>query len=141
MLYKLNFLFMSEKTEFAERLAAAMKSAGYEARPSVLEKEFNTRYWGQAVSYQAVARWLKGEALPAQDKLELICKWLNIEPQMLRFGEPLVHSIRTKKKKLDEAISYHEREIFEAFLALPPEQKRVVREVILAFAKAYCPVL
>ena len=34
---------MNEKAAFAERLTAAMKRAGLEPRPSVLEKEFNTR--------------------------------------------------------------------------------------------------
>ena len=51
---------MNDKAAFAERLAAAMRRAGLEPRASVLEKEFNTRYWGRAVTYQAVARWLKG---------------------------------------------------------------------------------
>jgi transcriptional regulator with XRE-family HTH domain len=63
---------MNEKAAFAERLTAAMKRAGLEPRPSVLEKEFNTRYWGRAVTYQAVSRWLKGEAIPSQDKLEVL---------------------------------------------------------------------
>lgn len=34
------------KAEFAKRLIAAMQVAGYEARPAVLEREFNQRYWG-----------------------------------------------------------------------------------------------
>jgi len=37
----------------------------------------------------------------------------------------------------EEGIGYQEREIFEAFLALPPPQRKTVREVILAFAKAF----
>ena len=59
---------MDEKAEFAQRLRAAMQFAGYEARPAVLEKQFNTRYWGRSVTFQAVSRWLRGEAMPAQDK-------------------------------------------------------------------------
>ena len=137
--HEFNFLFMDEKTEFAERLAAAMRSAGYEARASVLEREFNTRYWGRAVSYQAVSRWLKGEAVPAQDKLEILAEWLKVEPQALRFGEPLIQAIRTKKKQWDEGIGYQEREVFEAFLSLPVPQRKVLREVILTFAKSHTP--
>jgi hypothetical protein len=34
-----------------------------------------------------------------------------------------------------EAIQHQERETFEAFLALPSPQKKIVQEVILAFAK------
>jgi hypothetical protein len=34
-------------------------------------------------------------------------------------------------------VGYQEREVFEAFLALPAPQKKIVREVIQTFAKAY----
>ena len=84
---KFNFRFMNQKAEFAERLKQAMLAAGYEARPGVLEKEFNTRYWGRAVTFQAVSRWLKGLSIPEQDKLQVLAEWLKIEPQALRFGE------------------------------------------------------
>jgi transcriptional regulator with XRE-family HTH domain len=136
MRYEHNFLFMDEKLEFAGRLAAAMSAAGYEARPSVLEAQFNTRYWGKPVTYQAVTRWLRGEAIPAQDKLQILADWLNIEPHVLRFGETTIKSVRDKRKRWDEGIGYQEREVFEAFLALPAPQRKMMREMILLVAKA-----
>ena len=51
---------MDQKLEFAERLRAAMLAAGLEVRPGVLLNLFNTHYWGQSVSFQAVSRWLRG---------------------------------------------------------------------------------
>jgi hypothetical protein len=45
---------MDEKPEFAERLKAAMAAAGHEPRPAVLEKQFNSRYPGRSVTFQAV---------------------------------------------------------------------------------------
>lgn len=57
------------RAEFARRLREAMRKAGYEPRPSVLEREFNQRYWGKAVTLHGVRRWLLGETVPAQDKL------------------------------------------------------------------------
>lgn len=127
---------MNEKLEFANRLANAMLNAGYEARASVLEPQFNTRYWGKPVTYQAVTRWLKGEAIPAQDKLQVLAEWLKIEPQALRFGEVSVQSVRERKKRWEDAITGPEREVMEAFLSLSAEQKKVARAVILALAKA-----
>lgn len=127
---------MDEKLEFAARLAAAMREAGYEARPSVLEAQFNTRYWGKPVTYQAVTRWLKGEAIPAQDKLQAIADWLKIEPHVLRYGAGPIKAIQDKRKRWDEGIGYQEREVFEAFLALPAAQRKAVREVILGLAQA-----
>lgn len=127
---------MDEKLEFAQRLSAAMQEAGYEARPAVLEREFNTRYWGKPVTYQAVTRWLKGEAIPAQDKLQILADWLRIEPHILRFGGQALYSVQEKKKRWEAAISGPEREILETFINLPPEQKNVARAVILALARA-----
>lgn len=132
-----NFRFMDEKTEFAKRLQAAMAAAGYEPRPAVLEKNFNSRYWGRSVTFQAVSRWLRGEAIPSQEKLQVLADWLKVEPHVLRYGEQAIKSIRAKQKRWDEGIDYQERELFEAFLALPAPQRKIVREVIQTFAKAY----
>lgn len=127
---------MSEKAEFAERLKRAMRDAGYEPRPGVLEKEFNTRYWGRAVTFQAVSRWLKGLSIPEQDKLQVLAEWLKVEPQMLRFGGAAVRSVRDRRQRWDEAVAGPEREVLEAFINLPAPQKKVAGEVILALAKA-----
>jgi transcriptional regulator with XRE-family HTH domain len=127
---------MNEKVEFAARLREAMTQSGYPLRPVVLEREFNTRYWGQSVTMQAVRRWLRGEAIPSQEKLQVLADWLKVEPQILRFGETVRQSVQLHKKRWDEGVGYQERETFEAFLALPAAQRKIVREVILAFAKA-----
>ena len=116
-----------------------MLNAGYEARASVLEPQFNTRYWGKPVTYQAVTRWLKGEAIPSQDKLQVLAEWLNIEPQILRFGGDSIRSVQERKKRWEDAIAGPEREVLEAFINLPAAQKKVAREVILALLKATLP--
>ena len=126
---------MDEKQEFAARLAAAMREAGYEPRVAVLEKQFNTRYMGRSVTYQGVARWLKGEAIPAQDKLQVLADWLGVEPHALRFGGQPARAIQERKKRWEHALSGPEREVLEAFINLPAEQKKIVREVIMAFAR------
>ena len=128
---------MDEKAQFSQRLRTAIENAGYAVRPIVLEREFNTRYWGQPITVQAVRRWLRGEAIPSQEKLQVLADWLKIEPHLLRFGEQAGQSIRAKQKRWDEGIDYQEREVFEAYLNLPIVQRKVVREVIQTFAKAF----
>ncbi|MDR2113613.1 MAG: transcriptional regulator [Candidatus Accumulibacter sp.] len=125
---------MSVKHDFAERLKEAMLQAGYEPRPSVLEKGFNTRYWGHPVTFQAAARWLKGLSLPEQDKLEVIAAWLNIEPHVLRFGDGQATLVR--KKRWEDALAGPERELLETFITLPSEQKKIAGAVIVALAKS-----
>jgi transcriptional regulator with XRE-family HTH domain len=130
---------MNEKLEFAERLRNAMLAAGYEPRPTVLEKGFNTRYWGRSVTVQAVTRWLRGEAMPSQEKLQVLAEWLKIEPHALRFGEEAALSIRAKRRQWDEALDYRERETIEAYLSLPLPQRKIVREIIQTFTKVFTP--
>lgn len=130
------FQFMNEKEEFSNRLRDAMTQAGYPLRPIVLEREFNTRYWGSSVTLQAVRRWLRGEAIPSQEKLQVLAEWLKVEPQVLRFGEAVRNSVQQHKQLWDEGAGYVEKETFEAFLKLPAPQRKIIREVIQAFAKA-----
>jgi transcriptional regulator with XRE-family HTH domain len=124
------------KAEFARRLRLAMEAAGYEAKPAVLEREFNQRYWGRAVTLHGVRRWLLGETFPAHDKLLTLAEWLRVQPEELRDGKEIAQRIQQQRKRWDQGIGYQEREVFEAFLKLPVAQRKVVREVILAFVKA-----
>lgn len=128
---------MSEKLLFSERLREAMTRAGYALRPVVLEREFNTRFWGRSITLQAARRWLRGEAIPAQDKLQVLADWLGVPPEELRYGAQVRQSVQERRKRWDEGVGYQERETFEAFLALPAPQRKVVREVIQAFAAAH----
>jgi len=125
---------MDEKSAFAKRLEDGMVAAGYEPRPVVLEREFNSRYWGRSVTFQAVRRWLKGEAIPSQEKLQVLAEWLKLEPHVLRFGDKVTKAVRASRKRWDEGLGYMERETFDAFLVLPASQRRAVREIILALA-------
>lgn len=123
--------------EFAERLRAAMVAAGMEPRPGVLLHVFNSHYWGRSVTFQAVSRWLKGEAIPAQDKLVVLAGLLAIEPDVLRFGPQARQALNERRERWDSGVSYLERETFDAFLQLPPNQRKLIREVILTFHQVH----
>ena len=125
------------KSQFATRLRAALEAAGYPARPAVLEREFNTRYFGKPMTLHGVRRWLRGETLPSREKLLVLGEWLGVPPEELCYGSEVGTRIEARQNRWQRAIGYEEREIFEAFLRLPVPQRRVVREVILAFARAY----
>jgi transcriptional regulator with XRE-family HTH domain len=130
---------MDEKLAFAQRLRDAMQRAGYPLRPVVLEREFNTRYWGRSVTLQAVRRWLRGESIPSQEKLQVLAEWLKIEPQVLRFGDQVARSVQEHRQRWDEKLTYQERETVDAYLQLPAPQRKLIREVILTFAKVHPP--
>lgn len=127
---------MNEKLEFSNRLRAAMAAAGYEVRPSVIEHEFNLRWWGRSISNQAAWGWLNAKSIPAQDKLQVLADWLKVEPQVLRFGDQVALSVREYRKRWDEPLGFVDREAIDLYLQLPPAKRKLVREVIQAFAKA-----
>lgn len=128
---------MDEKREFSERLRAAMKAQKWDVSGPVLEREFNQRWLGQPVRRQTVWKWLNGEAIPTQDKLQELARWLKLEPHQLRYGEHVQKHLVAEKKRWDEGIGYLERETFDAFLKLPAPQRKIIREVILTFAKVH----
>ena len=127
---------MREKKLFSERLRAAMKARGLELSGAVLEREFNDHWLGTPVRRQTAWKWLNGETIPTQDKIQTLALWLKIEPHELRFGEHVQQKLRASEKLWHEGAGYAERETFEAFLTLPTPQRKIVREVILAFSKA-----
>lgn len=125
------------KTLFANRLSEAMQAAGYEPKPAVLEREFNTRYWGKPMTLHGVRRWLRGETLPTHEKLLVLAEWLAVPPERLNFGDEIQRKIDTRKARWDSGVGYQDRDIFEAFLKLPVPQRKLIREIILTFAKVH----
>lgn len=128
---------MNEKKEFSERLRAAMKAQRLEISGAVLEREFNLKWSGNPVRRQTAWKWLNAEAIPTQDKLQALAKWLKLDPQRLRFGDHVQAHLLAEQKRWDEGAGYQERETFNAFLQLPAPQRKLIREVILTFAKVH----
>ena len=126
-----------DKKLFADRLREAMQAAGYEPKPAVLEREFNTRFWGKPMTLHGVRRWLRGETLPTHEKLLVLASWLGVTPQYLHYGDEIQHKVQERRARWDSGIGYEDRDIFEAFLKLPIPQRRVIREIILTFAKVH----
>ena len=114
-----------------------MTTAGYKAQPAVLEREFNLRYWGKPMTLHGVRRWLRGESIPQHDKIIVLAEMLNVPPEELTFGLEIKQQIKETRARWEDGIGYQEREIIEAFLALPTPQRKIVREVIQTFAKAF----
>ena len=128
---------MTEKREFSERLRQAITNAGYEARPVVVENFFNQKWLGRSISTQTAWSWLNGKSIPTQDKLQVLANWLKVEPHALRFGPQGALLAQEHRQRWETSLSYQEREAMDAYLQLPDPQRKVVREVILTFAKVH----
>ena len=124
-----------EKILFAKRLITAMQTQGYEAKPSVLEREFNLRHNGKPVTFAGVSKWLKGTAMPSADKLLTLSKWLDVPPEELGFDKDIKKAIEQREARWKEEIGYKDKDVVEAYLALPTAQKKIIRETIIEFSK------
>lgn len=122
-----------EREALSRRLADAMREAGYEPRPNVLLKLFNSRYRGRSVSFQSVSRWLRGISIPAQDKLVLLAKLLGTEPQVLRYGNA-ASRVSEPRAEWQIDLKPHERELVDAYRNLSTQHRKLVREMIAALA-------
>lgn len=127
---------MTENSGFAQRLTNGMTALGFEPRPSVLEREFNLRYWGKPVSFQGVRRWLRGESMPEQDKLIVLAEWLQVSPHYLRFGVDDAHrGVQEKPGDWRETLSPDLQHVIESFLSLSADDKRLVAELLTALTR------
>lgn len=123
----------SNTIEFSKRLATAMLEAGFEPKASVLEREFSLRYWGKAVTLQGVRRWLRGEAVPSEDKLETLAEWLKVDKRYLQFGEIQVKQREDQYIRWDARMSEEERQLIEMFMILPQDKRKIIGTIIRAF--------
>ena len=91
----------------------------------------------EKIEFSTRLRQAMKDAVPTQDKVQVLADWLKIEPEVLRFGEAVRKSVQAHRQRWDEGVGYLERETFDAFLQLPAPQRKLIREVILTFAKVH----
>lgn len=123
-----------ERQESSQRLAEAMHKAGYEPRPNVLLKVFNSRYRGPSVTAMTISRWLGGQAIPNQDKLQVLADLFGVEPHVLRFGKAGKRRVAETQATWMQALGARERQIIETYLTLPPKRRELVGELVEALA-------
>jgi len=76
-----------ERESFSERLQQALRNADYSPdSPTQLAREFNIRFEGRPITVHAARKWLVGEAIPTQEKLRTLARWLGVPAEWLRFG-------------------------------------------------------
>ena len=125
------------KKQFADRLRKAMMDAGYEPRPAVLEREFNTRHWGKPMTLPGVRRWLLGETMPDHKKRTTRSEGRQVPVQQLGYGDAEPLRVRERQAQWHAGLGYQDRELFDIYLRLPVPKRRLARDVILAIARAH----
>lgn len=76
-----------EHSAFVQRLVQSLVTVGLGDSPTALARAFNLRFPMQKISVHGARRWLVGETIPQQARLECLAKWLEVAPSWLRYGE------------------------------------------------------
>ncbi|KAF1044401.1 hypothetical protein [Xylophilus sp.] len=78
-----------EREAFSLRLREALDNAGWKSiGPSDLAREFNRRNRTSRITLHAARKWLLGESIPTQARVQTLAQWLEVSPDWLRFGSP-----------------------------------------------------
>lgn len=117
---------------FGARLIQTIEAAGYATGATAVTREFNMRSGAAPITVHGVRKWLQGESLPSQDRLVILAKWLNVEPQWLRFGQG---TMIAKGDKDSRSLSHADRVMLQDYRALSPEHQAMVRGFVAILSK------
>ncbi len=78
---------LTEPQAFAQRLSAAVVAADVAVSLTTVQRKFNAISGDAPVSVHAVRKWIMGESIPAQRRIQVLATWLAVSPNWLRFGE------------------------------------------------------
>lgn len=76
----------AERRGFTQRLLLALKRANCPAHAHEIAERCNRAMPRAAITKHAVAKWLRGEAMPTQDRLRALSAALGVTSEWLRFG-------------------------------------------------------
>jgi hypothetical protein len=78
---------LTEPQAFAQRLRAALTAADVAVSPTTVQRKFNALSGDAPVSVHGIRKWIMGESIPTQRRIQVLATWLAVSPNWLRFGE------------------------------------------------------
>jgi hypothetical protein len=120
----------AERTDFSLRLRETLLSAhGLPPSPTVVAREFNFRFVGKPITVHAARKWLVGDAIPTQDKLRALARWLDVSIDWLRFGSQ-AGSAPTEGVSPHWVAATPEADLMRLFLTLPHRERILAKDFI-----------
>lgn len=124
-----------ERAEFSARLADALAEANISLTITHMVAEYNLRAGNETVTVHAARKWLRGEAIPKQDKIHILANWLGVTTSWLRFG--LDKRMRVQRNGRDIApTSSEDLSLLRDFNRLSENERGIVFELIDALNRA-----
>jgi len=112
---------------FSKRLIWALEVLGVRPSPTIVQREYNSRSNQPPVTTHAARKWLMGEAIPSQDRIQVLAEWLNVSASWLRFGEE-----GTDGNKKTKDMTAQEWRLIHGFRLLTDKQRAAVLTMVLS---------
>jgi len=126
---------IDEKASFSKRLEIALRRSAVPIKGATeLALRFNLLYSGEPISAQTAHKWLSGRAIPTNDKLATLAKWLDVDEHWLHYGPS--PGVQKDKGKEDIASSEFQPTpeaiaLAQKILLLPPHQRYLIEDLII----------
>ena len=121
-----------EREQFALRLNDALRATGLsELALADFVREFNLRADGARVTRGAVRKWMLAEAIPTQERVHVLAKWLAVSPEWLRFGDgKQPASIAAQLGDNAKALSTGDRVFLDDLRSLSSKDQALMRSLL-----------
>lgn len=117
------------RLSFASRLIAALVAAHEPTTPSGFARAYNLRADGAEVTVHGGRKWLLGEAIPTQEKVLVLAKWLNVQASWLRFGDAQNGEYEAIALGVSR-LSTKDLVLINDIVSLAPSAQNVVRDLV-----------
>ena len=117
-----------QRAEFSRRLREELSRTGREASPADLAREVNLCLRpSEHIHPSSCRKWLHGEAIPTQEKLQILAGMLQVSPEWLRFGQ--LTELREAQSAMPPLTS-DELALLDQWRRLSAGQRRMVRSLM-----------
>ena len=126
---------VSEREGFSNRLIAALAAAQEPITPTGFARAYNLRATGTQVTIHGCRKWMRGEAIPTQEKILVLANWLNVHPASLRFGTAHTDE-QLPAPRASASLSTKDLVLMNDIASLPPVSQAVVRDLVDSLLRA-----
>lgn len=96
---------------------------------------YNLRAGGAVVTTHGARKWLMGEAVPTQEKIAILARWLNVSASWLLFGDA-ENGLYELAPSAWSNLSNEQLLLVRDVYALPLPAQRVVRDLVDSLMRA-----
>lgn len=124
----------AQRLDFSRRLREELMRTGREPSPVALAREINLHLRpSERVHPSSCRKWLHAQAIPTQEKLQVLSKLLQVPPSWLRYGQI---SDLAEATPAGLQLSSDELALLDAWRQLSAGQRRTVRLLMGQLLKA-----